>query len=219
MRYVLLLAFLAMSSPSFAETLLSEATATYTRGGLFALPTILAYRFSVNATPIVSRSFAGGEPFIGVPQGDLIPEDSPLNLHYQLNDLINPSSGLGNHLFLWQAQNGQIYESGFPDERLFVTGVYNARPPTSDGFQVTSYYTPPNGNSFLGTSARFTRIEFVVNSQTVGTVVPDVPWTLGFTVRFFGEIPEPSSAFLFALGLTAFAHRYRRPSPGCGAPG
>jgi len=186
-----LLLLLVVSPVRANESLLSEISVSeFLFSGRGTLPTQVVYSWSFS--PEVRLQFSAGESWIGVPQRQEIAPDSPLNQLYQLRDFDKVPA---NHEWAFDSSLGFRYLL-VPSFRLFHDAAYHS--PFDKTTIIDSYYSPPNGNSFVGTNERFTAM--VV---TQGPIVDGGEFfghRLSFTIQFYG-VPEPTSGLLLLIGM------------------
>lgn len=188
----LFLLLLLVVSPVHAnETLLSQISVSeFLFSGRGTLPTQVVYSWSFS--PEIRFQFNAGESWIGVPQRQEIAVDSPLNQKYQIHDF---DKAPANHEWAFDSSLGFRYVL-VPSFRLFHDAAYYS--PSDKTTIIDSHYSPPNGNSFVGTNERFTAM-----IVTQGPIVAGEEFfghQLSFTIQFYG-VPEPTSGLLLMIGL------------------
>jgi hypothetical protein len=183
---------LLLANPAVAESLLTEIHAEYTTSaGQVLSPYSL--RYDTGSSGIFGTMFSVDQAVIDVPQRYEFPANHPVSLFSSVDFATSGLASVAQQRFGWVNRQSVINGSVSP-LRLLNTSV------TDDGsrrFEITSHIVPPNGNSLVGTTMRFSALELTVKDLYTNTGGRD---GLEFMVRYYG-VPEPASAFMFLLGL------------------
>lgn len=210
MRYAVSfsLAVILLASPARADVLLTEVTKEFSRlpgPCCIVAPESIGWQSRV---PEPGIGWNADPASTGVPQTAPIPFGNTINSLYHFYDFSVNNEALVEHVFKWSDGTGLISQAGLHPTALFTTGTYGIADINGSAFSVVSHFTPPNGNSFIGTGLQFTAIELTVDKHIVPVNESDRE-IIQFTARFYG-VPEPATAVMgLWIGLCSLCARRR----------
>jgi hypothetical protein len=194
MRHVVLLLLAMTASVSHAELLLTELRLTFQNTCCYASgPTSIGWHYYPNTGGFAFASVDAS--LIGVPQRWELGPNAIVSSFYRGFDwnVENPTGAY--HSFQLSQPHGGIGIASLAPAKLFTAATYVDFRST---LEVIPHYTPPNGNSLLGTPFYFSALEFEVLEDTIGQNEGDIN-TRKIAMRFYG-VPEPSSCLLLIMG-------------------
>jgi hypothetical protein len=194
MRSVLLVAVVLVAGTARGEVLLVEASSRFE--ATCCAENVFSIFWRPYEMPNVSLSWLASEGTVGIPQRMEIAPSHFINNAYRASDFAvgNP---FGVKHWFELGSLGFVKAWTVTPQEFLTNGVYDVLG-GQRGLEIATHFSPPNGNSFLGTDYRFTAAELTVNELQYGDNF-EVPHIFDFTMRFYIAAPEPTSALPLIL--------------------